>query len=222
MSLTLIWIALLFALLDWIAVARAWKAVEYFAKPAVMVCLVAWLGVNGGWSGPLLWFTAGLVFSLAGDIFLMLPKERFVAGLVSFLLAHVAYVIGLNTTPIPMSVVTIIIAVMVVLVSTRLFLRISQGLAATGNRKLKIPVLIYTIVISLMLFSALLAFVRPSWSTWAALLVGLGAVLFFLSDSLLAWNKFVNPLKYGKLLVIITYHTGQVLITLGAALNFLQ
>jgi uncharacterized membrane protein YhhN len=221
MSLTLIWIALLFALLDWTAVARGWRMVEYIAKPAVMVCLIAWLGVNGGWSDPLLWFTAGLVFSLAGDIFLMLPKERFVAGLVSFLLAHVAYVMGLNTTPIPITVVTIIIAVIVGLVSTRLFLRISQGLVATGNSKLKIPVLIYTIVISLMLFSALLAFVRQSWSVWAALLVGLGAVLFFLSDSMLAWNKFVNPLKYGKLLVIITYHTGQVLITLGAALNFL-
>ena len=170
MNLTLIWIALLFALLDWIAVARGWKVVEYIAKPAVMVCLIAWLGVNGGWSGALLWFTAGLVFSMAGDVFLMLPKERFVAGLVSFLLAHVAYVIGLNTTPLPMTVVTIIILVIVGLVSTRLFLRISQGLAATGNSKLKIPVLAYTIVISLMLFSALLAFVRPSWSPGAALL----------------------------------------------------
>ena len=221
MNLTLIAIALLFALLDWIAVARGWNALEYIAKPAVMVCLIAWLGVNGGWSGPLLWFTAGLVLSMAGDVFLMLPKERFVAGLVSFLLAHVAYVIGLNTTPLPMSVVTIILLVIVVLVSTRLFFRISQGLVATGNSQLKIPVMVYTIVISLMLFSALLAYVRPSWSPGAALLVGLGATLFYLSDSLLAWNKFVSPLKYGRLMVISTYHAGQVLITLGAALNFL-
>jgi len=169
----------------------------------------------------LLWFSAGLVFSLAGDVFLMLPEQRFIAGLVAFLLAQVAYVIGLNTTPLPMTVVTIIILVIVGLVSTRIFLRISQGLVATGNSKLRVPVLVYSIVISLMLFSALLAFVRPSWSPGAALLVGLGAVLFFLSDSLLAWNKFVNPLKNGGLVVIITYHIGQVLITLGAALNFL-
>jgi uncharacterized membrane protein YhhN len=221
MNLTLIWIALLFALLDWIAVARGWKVMEYIAKPAVMVCLIAWLGVNGGWSGPLFWFSAGLFFSMAGDVFLMLPKERFVAGLVSFLLAHIAYVIGLNTTPIPITIVTLIILVIVGLVSTRLFLKISQGLVATGNSQLKIPVMIYTIVISLMLFSALLAFLRPSWSPGAALLVGFGALLFFLSDSLLAWNKFVSPLKYGRLMVIITYHIGQVLITLGAARNFL-
>jgi uncharacterized membrane protein YhhN len=221
MSLTLIWIALLFAVLDWVAVGRNVKVLEYIAKPAVMVCLIAWLGLNGGWSGVLLWFTAGLIFSMFGDIFLMLPKERFVAGLVSFLLAHVAYVIGLNTSPLPITVVTLIILVMVGLVSMRMFLKISQGLAATGNSLLKIPVLVYTIVISLMLFSALMTFVRPAWSPGGALLVGLGALLFYFSDCVLAWNKFVHPLKYGRLINLSSYHLGQVLITLGAALNFL-
>ncbi len=81
--------------------------------------------------------------------------------------------------------------------------------------------LAYTIVLSLMLFSALLTFVRPAWSPGGALLVGLGAVLFYLSDSLIAWTKFVSPLRHGELLVMITYHLGQVMITLGAALNFL-
>jgi uncharacterized membrane protein YhhN len=221
MSLTLIWIALLFAVLDWVAVGRGLKVVSYIAKPAVMVCLIAWLGVNGGWSGVLLWFTAGLIFSLAGDIFLMLPKEQFIAGLISFLLAHLAYIAGLNTTPFPVNVATLIVLILVALVSTRLFLSIARGLAATGNSKLKIPLLIYTLVLSLMLFSALLTFIRPSWSPGGALLVGLGAVLFYLSDSLLAWNKFVGPLRHGELAIMITYHLGQVMITLGAALNFL-
>jgi uncharacterized membrane protein YhhN len=221
MSLTLIWIALLFAVLDWIVVARGWKVLEYFTKPAVMVCLIVWLGVNGGWSGPALWFSAGLLFSMFGDIFLMLPKERFVAGLVSFLLAHVAYVIGLNTTPLPMSVVTVILLVIVGLVSTRIFLRISQGLAASGNKQLTIPVLVYTIVISLMLFSALMTFLRPAWSPAASLMMGLGALLFYFSDTVLAWNKFVGKIKYGRQINLISYHLGQVMITLGAALNFL-
>ena len=111
MSLTLIWVALLFAALDWAAVARGWKVLSYIAKPAVMVCLIAWLGVNGGWSGVLLWFTAGLIFSLAGDIFLMLPKERFVAGLVAFLLAHLAYIIGLNTHPLPVNIASLLVLI---------------------------------------------------------------------------------------------------------------
>jgi uncharacterized membrane protein YhhN len=221
MSLTLIWIALLFALVNWISVARGLKVLEYITKPAVMVCLIAWLGVNGGWSGVLLWFTAGLVFSLAGDVFLMLPKEQFVAGLVAFLLAHVAYVIGLNTTPIPTTVPTLIVLIMVGLVSTRMFSKIAQGLVATGNSQLKIPVLVYTIVISLMLFSALMTFIRPSWSPGGALLVGLGALLFYFSDCVLAWNKFVHPLKYGRLINLSSYHLGQVMITLGVGLQFL-
>jgi hypothetical protein len=42
------------------------------------------------------------------------------------------------------------------------------------------------------------------------------------SDSFLAWNKFVAPLPYGRLRVIVSYHVGQVLIVLGAALHFLK
>src|SRR3954467_9277384 len=38
---------------------------------------------------------AGLVLSLVGDIFLMLPDEQFIAGLVSFLLAHICYITAL-------------------------------------------------------------------------------------------------------------------------------
>jgi hypothetical protein len=63
--------------------------------------------------------------------------------------------------------------------------------------------------------------IRPDWSTGPALLSSAGALLFFASDGLLAWNKFVEKLRYGKLLVIITYHLGQVLIVLGAALHYL-
>jgi uncharacterized membrane protein YhhN len=88
-------LAFVLAVLDWIAVARGWKKLEYFAKPATMVALLAFVVQNGGLGGGMIWFTLGLIFSLAGDVFLMLPKEQFIAGLVSFLLAHVAYIIGL-------------------------------------------------------------------------------------------------------------------------------
>ena len=83
------------AVVDWVAVARGWKKLEYFAKPATMVALLVFMIQNGGLSGGMIWFTMGLILSLAGDVFLMLPKEQFIAGLVSFLLAHVTYIIGL-------------------------------------------------------------------------------------------------------------------------------
>jgi hypothetical protein len=44
------------------------------------------------------------------------------------------------------------------------------------------------------------------WNSFPSLSVSLGAIFFFISDTLLAWNKFVSPINYGSLFVIITYH----------------
>jgi uncharacterized membrane protein YhhN len=50
----------------------------------------------------------------------------------------------------------------------------------------------------------------------------LGAASFFMSDTLLAWNKFVTPISKGSLKVMVTYHLGQILIALGAATQFMK
>ena len=81
--------------------------------------------------------------------------------------------------------------------------------------------LIYTIVISVMLFSAMLTLLGDKWFSIHALTVCAGAALFFLSDAILAWNKFVSPIRYGRLMNMASYHLGQLLIALGAALHFL-
>jgi len=215
------WIALGIALLDWVAVAKQWKTLEYFAKPGVMVALLLSLWSTGGLSGPLLWFALGLFFSMWGDIFLMLPREQFIAGLVAFLLGHIAYLIGFNQPLPPLNLPGLILAVMVGLTAARLARAIVAGLLRSGNASLRLPVLAYSAVISLMLLSALLTLVRPDWDSGDALLASAGAMLFFISDSVLAWNKFVTPLPNGRLLVIITYHLGQALIALGAARHLL-
>lgn len=226
MNYSFLILALVIAVVDWVAVAKDWKRVEYFAKPGVMVALLAWLWTIGGLGGQLGWFAAGLLLSMAGDIFLMLPREQFIAGLVSFLLAHIAYLVGLNETLPPINLASVAIMLLIGLAGGNLFKRINQGLKSRGLEKLAPPVLLYSIVISLMLFSALITLVRPEdqaggWMPGPAILVSAGALLFFLSDSFLAWNKFVEPLPYGRLRVIITYHLGQGLIALGAALHFL-
>lgn len=222
-SYFLLYVALGIALLDWIAVVKNWKRLEYFAKPGVMVVLLAWLWQATGFGGYLLWFALGVLLSLAGDVFLMLPREQFIAGLVSFLLAHIAYLIGFNMTLPALNLAGLIMAILVGLTARQVHRRIAAGLAASGNQGLQMPVLIYSIVISLMLLSALLTLTRPetSWLAWPALLASAGALLFFLSDTFLAWNKFVVRLPHGKLQVIVTYHLGQALIVLGAATNYL-
>ncbi len=220
MSYTLVWIALIVAILDWFAVAAQSKRLEYFAKPGVMVALLLWMWQIGAFSGPLLWFALGLAFSMAGDIFLMLPRERFIAGLVSFLIAHLAYIAGFNLTPPPLNLPVAILAVIVGLTWLRLYRAIASGLERSGQASLKIPVMVYSLVIGVMLLSALATLAGETWEPGAALLVSAGAMLFFISDSALAWNKFVKPLRNGRLIVIVTYHIGQILIALGAASHY--
>jgi uncharacterized membrane protein YhhN len=217
-------LSFLLAVVDWVAVAKGWKKLEYFAKPAMMVALLAFVIQNGGLSGGMVWFALGLAFSLAGDVFLMLPKEQFIAGLISFLLAHVAYIIGLRPR-LPADAVNLLItlglAVIVALPASQVYRRVAAGLRASGKTSLRGPVLVYTVVISVMLFSATLTLLSKTWFSVHALLVCLGAALFFLSDAILAWNKFVSPLRYGRIVNMSTYHLGQLLIALGAALHFL-
>ena len=218
-------LAFFLAVLDWIAVARGWKKLEYFAKPATMVALLAFVIQNGGLSEGMVWFTLGLFLSLAGDVFLMLPKEQFIAGLVSFLLAHVAYIIGLNPRlpqDLPLLLIAISLAIFVTLAAVQIYRRIAAGLQANGQTRLRGPVLVYTIVISVMLFSAMLTLLGDKWFAIHALTVCAGAALFFLSDAILAWNKFVSPIRYGRLMNMASYHLGQLLIALGATLHFLR
>jgi alkenylglycerophosphocholine hydrolase len=222
MSYFFFFLALVVAILDWIAVAKKWKRIEYFAKPATMLALLAWLGVNSGFQGPMLWFALGLLFSLGGDVFLMLPKEQFIPGLVSFLIGHICYLIGFNYTGMVLNAASLILLVVVLFTGYQVYRRVATGLQAGGNSKLKLPVLIYSIIISLMLFSALTTLIRSDWRIFAAVFASTGALLFFISDTTLALNKFVAPIPNGRVIVMVTYHLGQILIALGAALRFLN
>lgn len=219
----LLLIGLVIAILDWFAVNRRIKLLEYFAKPTTMLVLLLWFYLATGLEDVMLWFGLGIIFSLAGDIFLMLPREQFVAGLVSFFMAHFAYIVGLINVPPPLNLASFFVLLFVALPAVRIFQRIREGLSVKGREKLVLPVFFYSIVISIMLISALLTLVQPDkiWHPWPALLVSTGALLFYISDTLLAWNKFIEPLLGGRTLVHITYHLGQYALIFGAALNFL-
>lgn len=222
MTYTFLWIGLVIAVLDWVAVAKQWNAVEYIAKPAVTLALLAWLWSAGGWQGHLIWFTIGLAFSLVGDVLLVLPREQLIAGLGAFLLAQIAYIVGFSETLPPLNLASIAITLLVGITAIRLYRLIAAGLVTSGRHSLKMPVLAYVAAISLMLISALLTLVRSEWDAGAATLVSSGALLFFLSDALLGWNKFVHQYRHGNVPVIITYHLGQALIVLGAAAYYLS
>jgi uncharacterized membrane protein YhhN len=194
-----------------------------------MLALLAWLGARAWQSGahpsggavPVALFALGLGLSLAGDIFLMLPPRFFLAGLVAFLLGHVAYIGAFMAHGLPPAAAASLAAVPVALAGAWIGRRVVARLTASGKLGLRGPVVAYVVVISLMVISALATLARPDWPKGAAVCASLGALLFFVSDALLAWNRWIQPLPGGRLMNITTYHVGQLLLTAGFALRYL-
>ena len=223
LSYTLLWITIVVAALDWLAIAKDWKRLHYITKPGTLIALIAWLWLASGFQGHLIWFALGLFLSLIGDIFLIKPLTWFIPGLASFLIAHLAYIIGFNDSLPPLNLASIVIGIMVIIVAIQFYRRLANGMAQKGITEQARPVLSYTIIISLMLISALLTLVRPDrdWKNIHALLVSFGALSFSISDTLIGWNRFVDPVANRDLKIMITYHLGQIGLTVGAALHFL-
>jgi uncharacterized membrane protein YhhN len=221
-------IVLALAAVDWVAVAKGWKRIEYIAKPCTMGALFLLLVLINIYSLPLVFFGLGILFSLAGDIFLMVSYTRFsnrwfLVGLVSFLLAHVAYIFGLNTPPGNLSLLwTISIGIILAITSARILRRILAGVLEKRLPRLVVPVMAYGTVITLMLLSAILTLYRVDWKTSASGLVSLGAILFYFSDIILAWNKFVKPIRNGRVINMAAYHLGQFALIAGVALQFVK
>ena len=214
-------LAILFAALESLALWKYWLKLEYIAKPAVMISLFLWLFTSTGLNGALLWFGLGIILSLAGDVLLMLSLDRFfLFGLVAFLLAHLAYVIGFNI-PLPeFSLWGIVFAVMVSLGGARVIRRIVDALPSRGQARMRMPIIVYSTVISIMLLSAMMKLMDLTWNANAALLVSGGAFLFYISDIILAWNKFVAPIQYGRIYNIAAYHLGQIMLIAGVIAQF--
>jgi uncharacterized membrane protein YhhN len=90
--------------------------------------------------------------------------------------------------------------------------RVRNGLARRGGETFIVQFVLFSVILSLMWFSALTTLFRPGWLASSAMMVSLGGSLFFLSDSLLVYHRFVTRVRQGDLLVTITYHLAQVLI----------
>jgi uncharacterized membrane protein YhhN len=213
--------AFVFAALEAVALWKKIPRLEYIAKPAVMIALFFWLSTSVGSRGTLLWFALGILLSLLGDVLLMISLDRlFLAGLIAFLFAHVAYIIGFNTPLSPVSTWGLFVALMIGIGGVRIMRRIIAPLQTQGRAGLRTPIIVYGFVISIMLLSAMLKLTDISWNAGAAVLVALGAFLFYISDILLAWMKFIAPIKNGRIYNILAYHLGQIALIAGVVLQF--
>ena len=192
---------------DWWSVWHRRHDVERRAKPAAMAGLlsVALLaGATDSTAGR--WLVLALLLGLVGDVFLLEDTpRRFVGGLAAFLVGHLAYVasfvaVGLDRPALGW------IGAGVLLVALVVGRRILPGALAQGGAALAVPVAVYMAVIGAM---AVLG-----WATGRPL-VGVGASLFVVSDTVLAMGRFVQDRRWTHLVVMVTYHLAQALIVLG-------
>lgn len=149
---------------------------------------------------------AGLAASLLGDIALMFPEKWFTAGLVAFLTAHVLYILAFKPGPGHRASFGIFLPFM--LYGLLMFFILAPGLG-----KLKFPVLVYVAAITIMAGFAAGRFVdrgglRP-------LLAFAGAVLFLVSDSVLAYDRFAKKIRIAQIIILGTYFPAQLLIALS-------
>jgi uncharacterized membrane protein YhhN len=169
-------------------------------------------------------FMLALMFCLLGDVLLLFTGRDelfFMGGLVAFLVGHVLYIIayrqhqqaGLGEEL--LSTQKFRFALPVVLAGTGLITILFPSLG-----DLRIPVMIYAVVLMIMVITALLRYGRTtSASYWQVLL---GAMLFMISDSLLAVNKFLQPFQMASVSIMVTYIAAQYFIVEGIFAHRMQ
>ncbi len=192
---------------------------QIFTKPLLMLVLVVWFWTNSClFSSLKYWIIAALILSWFGDLFLLFEKQNedlFIFGLISFLLAHFCYIAyfyqirkenGVRFFP------KILISIAVLIYVALLF-----SLLAPNLKSLQIPVLFYALTLAAMMLTSFHAFDFQKHS-FAKICVA-GTLLFVVSDSFLAINRFYQPFEFANIVVMLTYAVAQYLITMGAWKN---
>jgi uncharacterized membrane protein YhhN len=185
-------------------------------KPLIMIGLMAHYWVMSPARSRL--FLVALFFCWLGDVFLIFQSNNplfFMTGLASFLAGHIVYIFcyrQLQTSPSSRELLgsqKVRFAFPIILAGTGLVTILYPLLGA-----LRIPVMIYALAITLMALTALFRYGRTNSTSF--LLIFIGAVLFMVSDSLLAINKFHHAFSAAGALVMLTYSVAQFLIVEGA------
>ncbi|MDZ4806990.1 MAG: lysoplasmalogenase [Bacteroidota bacterium] len=211
------WI-LLFAVIligDLIGIQLNNNPVQSFLKPLIITTLIGYFDsqFNSITKGLAKWVLFALLFSLLGDVLLMFQEKNsifFLLGLSAFLIAHIFYIIFFHNVRVKENVKgKPWLLVVAVIYYAALINLLSPYLA-----DMKIPVLIYGVVISFMFMLAMhMLFIK---NKPAGQWMMVGALLFVLSDSILAINKFYQPFEAAGVLIMLTYGLAQLFIVEGA------
>jgi uncharacterized membrane protein YhhN len=189
-------------------------AVHFIARPLLLwtfaplatllilaIAFVNWTARKDSYS---LWISIGLLFSLAGDALLLRSDHFFTLGLAAFLLTHIAYLVAFTRDtrfPARLSLFSLFL-LFAVSCYFLLFSRLPS--------ELHLPVAIYAILLVFMAAQAVGRYLKLR--TAPAQFAAIGGLLFVLSDSLLAFDRFYKPLPLAPLLVLLPYYAAQWLI----------
>ncbi len=180
---------------------------EYLFKPLTTLLIfgIALLGKGEVTAVYKTLILIGLIFCLAGDIFLMLPDKYFLAGLLSFLIGHLFYLGAFSSDT--------ALALSIWLLPLALYGALVYGLLYKHLGKMRWPVLAYIFAIMLMACKALTRY--STIGTTGALIGAIGALFFVLSDTVLAFNRFKKPFIQARWLTLAMYWLAQWLIALS-------
>jgi len=210
------WLAIfaLFFGLHFVGLVLEHRWLLWLSKPFPVLALMAWVITRSPAAAPYSrWLCVGFVFSVMGDVFLMIPHKTlkdilFLLGLVSFLIAHLCYIRAFLLGKPPLKLERLLPPLIGVF--------IVGAIIFPGLGKMTVPVLVYMAVITSMVWRAGSRIgMADGWRTaqWLGLA---GATIFMCSDAMIAWNKFYNPIPGERFLIMATYWIGQLGIAASA------
>ena len=212
-----IWITLFLVVLlvNLIAVYSNSESLQFITKPLLMPLLAIYLLLRTNTANSNLkgWIFLALFFSWAGDIFLLFEERVsnfFLFGLSAFLVAQVFYIVFFHNIRMREYIRGNALLLLLVIVYYSILINVLSPYL--GNMKL--PVRIYGVVLSFMVMLAMHTMLGKNKK--AALWMTMGAILFVVSDSLLAFNKFFSPFNNAGVIIMLTYGLAQLFITEGA------
>ena len=208
---------LLIAVVDLLLIVLDYGTITGFLKPFLVPMLFLYVYYQVAFPTKKLLLLA-LTFSWIGDILLLFTNKHelfFIAGLLSFLTAHVFYIYLFSKlrTTVAYKKNPVFWAGFVMIL---LYLQSLLAMLLPKLGTLKIPVSIYAVTISVMLAFAWRGYF--SWNVSSRFFILFGAMAFVASDSFLAINKFNSPFEYASFLIMATYLAAQYGIVSGVVL----
>jgi len=192
------------------------KSQIYLLKPVSTLLVIAVALLSLGDPTRNMTYSTGILIGLAlcfgGDLALMFQDRRkpFMLGLVLFLLGHIAYTVAFSM--LGRASGWVLLATLLLLAAGTGFYRF----IAANLGSMRIPVILYFLVISLMVIQATSLLASPAISDLQAAMIIGGAILFYISDVMLAANRFWRPWKYNRISLAF-YYGGQLLIAIAAS-----